>query len=323
MAITTAAAEAPGRLARWRGQASGVARSAFVVAAVALVAEALTDGAAYSEALRHTAARVYAPFDSYLYGLSPNADAVRRRLLVVDLGQASLDRYRAVWPMSYAQHARILESIRRGRPPRCWWTSSSSRRARIRRSTGWSPRSVRWPATACRCSSPPAATPTAVGCARNWRSAARPALSHAFARSRSATNPRRSTAWRGAIPCAPRRSPTGCRRPRWRWPRRCSGGRWRSAQTRAPTPARTRSRPSRWASSGAAPRRSPDRPGAARPTMRARRTAPRTTIRPPTRTAGRRTGPTTCRCATCSDTSASASTGARSARCTTASRPRR
>lgn len=100
----------------WLWSASRVWVSALVVALVGVFMDVLTAGTPVSGMFRHLAARMYAPFDGYFYSRGEAAQAVSRRLLVVDLGQSTLARLRATWPLSYGQHARLLERIRQGQP---------------------------------------------------------------------------------------------------------------------------------------------------------------------------------------------------------------
>lgn len=100
----------------WLWSASRVLVTALIVAVVGVSMDVLTAGSPVSTMFRHLAARMYAPFDGYLYSLGAAGQALSRRLLVVDLGQQTLARYRATWPLSYGQHARLLDRIRLGRP---------------------------------------------------------------------------------------------------------------------------------------------------------------------------------------------------------------
>lgn len=89
--------------------------AAALVSIVALGIEILTESMLTSDVPRHMAARMFVPYDSYFYSRYAGATD-RDRIAVVDLGKATLDRYHATWPLTYGQHARILERIRRARP---------------------------------------------------------------------------------------------------------------------------------------------------------------------------------------------------------------
>lgn len=90
--------------------------AALMVAIASLFIEFVTEATLLSEVNRHTAARLFAPYNAYFYGLGWPTASVSERLLVVNVGQATLDQYKTSWPMSYRQHARILERIRRAEP---------------------------------------------------------------------------------------------------------------------------------------------------------------------------------------------------------------
>lgn len=100
----------------WLWSALRILATAFIVALVGVSMDVLTAGSPVSTMFRHLAARMYAPFDGYFYSRGAAGQALSRRLLVVDLGQQTLARYRTTWPLSYGQHARLLERIRLGRP---------------------------------------------------------------------------------------------------------------------------------------------------------------------------------------------------------------
>lgn len=92
-----------------------IAIVSFLVAALSFSLDWVTESSLASDVIRHMAARLFVPIDAFVYGLGSGA-ADRDRLLVVDLGNPTLDRYRAVWPLTYGQHARMLERVRRARP---------------------------------------------------------------------------------------------------------------------------------------------------------------------------------------------------------------
>lgn len=105
-----------GRLWRAIGFLRRAAVVAALVAAVSLCMEVVTEATLLSEVIRHTAARMFAPYNAYFYGKGPQVEAVSERLLVVNIGQATLDRLHSDGTLSYGQHARILERMRRARP---------------------------------------------------------------------------------------------------------------------------------------------------------------------------------------------------------------
>lgn len=86
------------------------------VAITAFAIEVITEESLASEVTSHMAARLFAPYDGFFYGFGSDADEVSRRFLVVNFGQPSLDRLGTRWPITYGQHARILESLRRSQP---------------------------------------------------------------------------------------------------------------------------------------------------------------------------------------------------------------
>jgi CHASE2 domain-containing sensor protein len=92
------------------------ALTALVVAAVALIMEIVTEASPWNEAIRHLAARMFAPYDGYFYSNGKNAREATDRILLIDIGEATLRRYRQPWPLSYGHHARLLERIRQGQP---------------------------------------------------------------------------------------------------------------------------------------------------------------------------------------------------------------
>ena len=87
----------------------------LLVAALSFSLDWVTESSLASDVIRHMAARLFIPIDAFVYGLDAGA-ADRDRLLVVDLGNSTLDRYHTAWPLTYGQHARMLERVRRARP---------------------------------------------------------------------------------------------------------------------------------------------------------------------------------------------------------------
>lgn len=83
---------------------------------LAFLLELGTDASLVSEVFRSLAARMFAPYASYFYGLGVNATPTTERLIVVDVGVPTLQRYRASGHLTYGQHARLLERIRVARP---------------------------------------------------------------------------------------------------------------------------------------------------------------------------------------------------------------
>ncbi|MEK8046708.1 CHASE2 domain-containing protein [Ideonella margarita] len=89
---------------------------AALVSLTALVTEFITDASLQSEFFRHAAARMFVPYNAFTNALGDEARAARDQLLVVDIGAQTLARSRDGWPLSYGQHARILERVRRAKP---------------------------------------------------------------------------------------------------------------------------------------------------------------------------------------------------------------
>lgn len=94
----------------------GGAGTALMVALVALLMEWVTEASIGSEVARHMAARMFVLYDGYFYSQGAGAAAASDRLLVVDVGKPTLQRWRASWPLAYGQHARLLERLRQARP---------------------------------------------------------------------------------------------------------------------------------------------------------------------------------------------------------------
>jgi hypothetical protein len=94
----------------------GGAGTALMVALVALLMEWVTEASIGSEVARHMAARMFVLYDGYFYSQGAGAAAASDRLLVVDVGKPTLQRWRASWPLAYGQHARLLERLRQAKP---------------------------------------------------------------------------------------------------------------------------------------------------------------------------------------------------------------
>ena len=89
---------------------------ALWVAFVASFIDFVNEASPVSEMARHLAASMFVPYNAYTYGYGESAKTVSDRIAVVDLGTASLQRYRSNWPLSYGQHSRVLERIRLAKP---------------------------------------------------------------------------------------------------------------------------------------------------------------------------------------------------------------
>ena len=104
-----------GHRTRWWRHAAAMVITALLVAFVSLVMDTVTEATLASDMARRTVARLFAPFDGWSYQQTADASA-SDRLLVLDLGQVSLDRYGGQWPLRYGQHARLLQRLREAGP---------------------------------------------------------------------------------------------------------------------------------------------------------------------------------------------------------------
>ncbi|WP_310625426.1 CHASE2 domain-containing protein [Limnohabitans sp.] len=100
---------------RWLELGKFLAGVVFV-AFFGFVIECLMEASLLHDVFRTTAARMFAPYTNYWYARPENAQAPHERAVVVNLGASTLGRLHTAWPMSYGQHARVMERIRQAKP---------------------------------------------------------------------------------------------------------------------------------------------------------------------------------------------------------------
>lgn len=97
-------------------QAGRIVPTILLATLLAFALEFVTDASLVSEFARSMAARIFAPYTSYIYSRANDAQAVKDKILIVDVGAPTLQSMRSTGTVSYGQHARILERIRAAKP---------------------------------------------------------------------------------------------------------------------------------------------------------------------------------------------------------------
>ena len=84
---------------------------ALIIALTGMTMEWISDTALVNGFVRRAIAHIFAPVDSYLYNQSRLGAPARNPIIVVNLDKTSLEHFHANWPLSYGQHARVLNKI--------------------------------------------------------------------------------------------------------------------------------------------------------------------------------------------------------------------